>query len=256
MTQPKRGYAICTTPRSGSNYLCELLDSTGTLGNPIEYFSPAALRVRGLPEFSGDREARLRQALCLGATSNGIYGLKLFVDHFDDMARTHWISKLPALSFVYLTREDVLGQAISAARADQTRRYRSTQPAAGPSVYDARAIRANLNYLVTADARWRAFFARNGLAPLLLTYERVADDPLSAITAIAARLDPDGKIEIDRTKVSLKIQRDAETLAWRERFVREHGDPGYLDRPRPPSPFWTPLRSAIKGVVMGRCGKR
>ena len=113
-----------------------------------------------------------------------------------------------------------------------------------------------MNYLVTADARWRAFFARNGLAPLLLTYERVADDPLSAITAIAARLDPDGKIEIDRTKVSLKIQRDAETLAWRERFVREHGDPGYLDRPRPPSPFWTPLRSAIKGVVMGRYGKR
>ena len=110
MTQPKRGYAICTTPRSGSNYLCELLESTGTLGNPIEYFSPAALRVRSLPEFSGDREALLRQALCLGATSNGIYGLKLFVDHFDDMARTHWISKLPALSFVYLTREDVLGQ--------------------------------------------------------------------------------------------------------------------------------------------------
>ena len=226
------------------------------LGHPIEYFSPAALLVRGLPEFPRNREARLAQALDLGTTANGIYGLKLFVDHFDDMAPTQWLSRLPALTLVHLTREDVLGQAISAAKADQTQRYRSTHPAIGPSLYDARAIRANLNYLVMADARWRAFFARNQLAPLRLTYERVAEDPPGAVRAIAARLGLGEQIQIDRTKVSLQIQRDAETLAWRERFCSEHGDLGYLDRPNSRSPFWTALRSAVKGVMTGGRAKR
>jgi LPS sulfotransferase NodH len=250
MTQPMRGYVICTTPRSGSNYLCELLDSTGMLGHPIEYFSPAALRSRGLPEFRGNHQARLAQALRLGATGNGVYGIKVFVDHFDDMARTHWVTKLPAPSFVHLTREDLLGQAISAAKADQTQRYRSTQSASGASSYDARAIRANLDYLVTADARWNLFFARNGIAPLRLVYEQVVDAPLQAIRAVAAGLDPGGDIEIDPERVSLEIQRDAETLAWRERFIAELGDRDYLDRPLSRSQIWTSVRRIVKGVVM------
>ena len=34
-----KGYAICTTIRSGSTWLSELLASTGQLGRPAEYFS-------------------------------------------------------------------------------------------------------------------------------------------------------------------------------------------------------------------------
>jgi LPS sulfotransferase NodH len=32
-----RGYAICTSGRSGSNVLCQYLASTGLLGKPLEY---------------------------------------------------------------------------------------------------------------------------------------------------------------------------------------------------------------------------
>ncbi|MGP8122502.1 MAG: Stf0 family sulfotransferase [Xanthobacteraceae bacterium] len=46
-----RGYAICTMPRSGSNFLCQLLASSGCLGRPLEYFngpeSPVHRRSRG-----------------------------------------------------------------------------------------------------------------------------------------------------------------------------------------------------------------
>ncbi|TPL71848.1 hypothetical protein FJ941_28635 [Mesorhizobium sp. B2-3-13] len=34
-----RGYSICTSPRSGSNFLCQHLSSTGVLGHPLEYFN-------------------------------------------------------------------------------------------------------------------------------------------------------------------------------------------------------------------------
>jgi LPS sulfotransferase NodH len=46
----KRGYAICTSARSGSNWLCYLLSSTGQLGHPREYFNVEARR-RNTPPF-------------------------------------------------------------------------------------------------------------------------------------------------------------------------------------------------------------
>ena len=40
-------YLICTTPRSGSTLLCELLTATGIAGRPDEYFQQ--LRITGMP---------------------------------------------------------------------------------------------------------------------------------------------------------------------------------------------------------------
>ena len=44
---PKISYLICTTPRSGSTLLCELLAASGIAGRPDEYFQQ--LRSTGLP---------------------------------------------------------------------------------------------------------------------------------------------------------------------------------------------------------------
>jgi len=47
-----RAYVICSTPRSGSTLLCELLKSTGVAGRPEEYFE--ARPGTGLPPHPGD----------------------------------------------------------------------------------------------------------------------------------------------------------------------------------------------------------
>ena len=47
MREPADSYLICTTPRSGSTLLCELLECTGIAGRPDEYFQQ--LRSTGLP---------------------------------------------------------------------------------------------------------------------------------------------------------------------------------------------------------------
>src|SRR5215213_3769543 len=44
---PTHSYLICTTPRSGSTLLCELLEGTGVAGRPDEYFQQ--LRATGMP---------------------------------------------------------------------------------------------------------------------------------------------------------------------------------------------------------------
>jgi hypothetical protein len=49
-----RGYAICTSGRSGSNLLGQYLSSTGMLGNPLEYFNGAGRRMLGQPDYPDD----------------------------------------------------------------------------------------------------------------------------------------------------------------------------------------------------------
>src|SRR5258708_7421733 len=97
-----RGYAICTAARSGSNFLDELLTSTGQLGRPMEYFNAVARRATGMPDYPDDPEAQLAAILNLGATPNGVYGVKLFAEQFDAVAATRWPLRLPNLRFVHL----------------------------------------------------------------------------------------------------------------------------------------------------------
>jgi LPS sulfotransferase NodH len=73
-----RGYTICTTPRTGSNFLCELLSSTGVLGRPREYFNGAGRRLHDDPTYPDDPAGQFRRILTMGATPNGVYGLKVF----------------------------------------------------------------------------------------------------------------------------------------------------------------------------------
>jgi LPS sulfotransferase NodH len=104
---PTRAYLICSTPRSGSTFLCELLKSTGVAGRPEEYFearastglpprprdyldglsrteagirddqrpphAPAHSDLRGLDDY----RQHLARTLRLGTTGNGVFGAKL-----------------------------------------------------------------------------------------------------------------------------------------------------------------------------------
>ncbi len=65
-------------PRSGSNYFCELLSSTGILGHPREYFNGAVRRQRDDPTYPDDPLEQIGRILTMGATPNGVYALKLF----------------------------------------------------------------------------------------------------------------------------------------------------------------------------------
>ena len=47
MTEAKRSYLVCATPRSGSTLVCKTLRETGVAGRPEEYFE--ALRSTGRP---------------------------------------------------------------------------------------------------------------------------------------------------------------------------------------------------------------
>jgi trehalose 2-sulfotransferase len=225
----QRGYAICTQPRSGSNMLCQYLSSTDQLGYPLEYFNGPGRRALGLPDFPDAPELQIDAILRMGATPNGVYAVKLFASHFAAFSRrVRWTDQLPNLNFVYLSRDDLLGQAVSWARALQTAQYRSTQPAKRVAVYDSGLIRSQLMTIVRERAQWEAFFARTGIKPLRIIYERFLEDRSSHVDLVADLVDVENPV-VDQGKIDLVIQRDAVTEEWAQRFRAENGDPNELD---------------------------
>lgn len=219
-----KGYAICTEARSGSNYLCQLLASTGTLGRPLEYFNHQGRRAFEDPHYPASRDEQLNMILTRGATPNGVYGVKIFSSQFDQLARVKWTERLPNLHFIHLQRRDVLGQAISRVRAEQTGRFRSYAKGNEQTpYYDREAIARMLSVTAAGHARWRAYFAAKGIAPLDLSYEDIVRDPAGTVSKVASELgEPQGSV--DPSMVDLEIQRDDLNDRWRQRFIREAAD--------------------------------
>jgi LPS sulfotransferase NodH len=226
-----RGYAICTERRSGSIFLCRLLRSTGVLGWPSEYFDANTIRnSRDLPDYPQDAEGQIAQIPHVGATPNGVYGLKLFSHQFDHTKSTRWTERLPGLSFIYLERRDLLGQALSQVRAQQTQQWVASAAPQGEPVYDGPLINRVLALLATAQARWRYYFARNGIPMLHLVYEEVMQSPQASVEAVGRLIGLEERPKVDLGALgALTIQRDALSETWRARYLAEWRDLGVFN---------------------------
>ena len=224
-----RGYVVCATPRSGSNYLCQLLASTGVLGRPREYFNAVGRRKYDDPDYPEDPQLQIQQVLSTGATSNRVYGVKVhafqlapLLDVLDPFA------VLPRVRVVRLRREDTLGQALSWARAQQTSQLRAGDPAEGTAAYDRALIDASLDFLDRENAWWDDHLAQVDVPVLEFLYEDLEADPQREIDRIAA-LFRIRSAAVRREAVDVARQRDDVTARWRERYVAEAGDQSAAD---------------------------
>jgi LPS sulfotransferase NodH len=220
-----RGYAICTLPRSGSNLLCRILNSTGVLGHPNEYFNLRTMRTE-FEDYTYVPEEQLKEILRLGATANGVYGVKIFPYEFDRIRAIQWAKRLPSLSFINLVRLDVLGQAISNVRARQTDQWWAHDPIKAEPVYDFELLTSAVRTILRGRARWSYYFARNGVPVLHLFYEQITQAPQQCCEAVGAFLGLETAPVMDPGLVNMVIQRDAINEEWRARFTAEAGDLG------------------------------
>jgi LPS sulfotransferase NodH len=219
--QPRK-ILICSTPRSGSYLLCRQMINAG-LGIPHEYFNPIVMRqmaprlglgsdIRGLtwwPRSWKDRLllrhrqgpaaelAFLRKYLRFLLTKRcqgGIFAAKV---HFRDYRRTLdnpvGDELLKDTLFIQLHREDILKQAVSEHFGQLTGQWGidesvTTTPASNPNFLDPAAVDRAVNDLADQDRGWRVFFARRGIIPMCISYERLCEDPFSFLEAIARRI--------------------------------------------------------------------
>ncbi|MFX0541158.1 Stf0 family sulfotransferase [Roseovarius sp. S4756] len=243
-------YIICTTPRSGSTLLCSLLSATGCSGKPDSHFhepsSDAWLADFDLvrSDYASDPDAlaaAVDAAKARGRGATNIFGLRLQQSSFDFLMNQLGVICPRAVDdrerieaafgptlYIHLTRADLLDQAVSYVRAQQTglwhrapdgRELERLAPPARAS-YDRDAISAQLDALRIANAAWERWFEREGLIPLHLTYEGLAADPQGTLALILARLGLDLKaavgVQPGVARLADEVSRD-----WKARFMAE-----------------------------------
>lgn len=215
---------ICSTPRSGSYLLSRYMINSG-LGVPHEYFNPFVIRqmaprlgfqeriqtLKWRPPGRADRLG-LRQAeraaehdflkayievLIRRRCQGGVFAAKI---HFRDFHKVLDNAVGRALLdkglFIFLYRENLLGQAISERFGQLTGRWGTddavtTPPATNPDFFDNEAIDRAIEDLSEQERRWRVFLARNGVSPMSISYERLCQDPFGFVSAVAGQLGVD-----------------------------------------------------------------
>lgn len=228
--QAERGYLICTTPRSGSTYFCDLLRVTGKLGKPHEFFSAWMMQRLGRPDCYGPVTEHLELVQTHGCTANGIFGAKVFRPNMEVLSPGAILAAMGNPAILFLERMDLVSQAISFTRSAMTRAFRVEDADVRAPEYDAVLIRGYLEFLVRDNAAWRLWFARQGITPLHVTYEDLVVDPQRVIDGIARKLGVNGPVPIDPATLRVRIQRDELNAQWRERFLAsEHGVPDFAD---------------------------
>ena len=230
-----RSYSIAFTPRSGSNAICHLLAQSG-VGAPGELFQEPLGNHEHFPRRDGqdflDRFFRLieRHQAC------GIFGAKMSHDHraaVDELLveaipgyRT-LDDVLPNHRWVWLTRRDKILQAISLCRAETSNSWVHTQQISVKSQnfkYDYLEILSRFLLLSAADLAWDIYFSKYDIVHYKIIYEDFFTDSEHGLNQLADYLGgvPKGFREGRVLPIApLQIQRDAESLEMRERFIAD-----------------------------------
>lgn len=241
MTLP--GYILCATPRSGSTLLCALLTATGVAGRPKSYFRAQsrpgyAARFQVAPD---DLTAYLGAVRGTGHKAGGRVAVRLMAE-----ARRPLLAELQArlgagsdaalltralgpVVYIHLSRQDVVEQAISRLRAEQSglwHRWRDGGEILPPSrpgglVYDPDALAAHVRCLRRWEDDWQTWFSAQGIRPHRVEYEDLARDPRGVLSAVLTAIGADPAHAAGVTVSNERLADDL-TRAWAARFRAEH----------------------------------
>lgn len=224
---------ICSQKRTGSTLLGTMLGQVGLVGACLEAFDrqtvmPNVVFPRtghgGLDEVEADVAAyvaRLRRAF---AAPGKPLALKLHWEHME-----HWQRRgldldrhFPQARYVFCTRGDVVMQAISLVKANQTLSFVASQAPQAEPAYSFEAIDAAVNRIMAQVNAWQDYFRQRGITPLRVTYESLSRDRQAALRAVAPLLGVAVDEEVlRRLEPELEIQRDGVNAAWRARYVAD-----------------------------------
>ncbi|MEM8685680.1 MAG: Stf0 family sulfotransferase [Pseudomonadota bacterium] len=236
---------------NGSTLLCRLLAATAIAGKPASYFHEPSVA-----EWANDLDLRLDPALpepqalsrifdavvSQGSAGTGLFGLRLQRHSFDFFMRKLAVvqpgfqsdqDRLTAAfgrtSFIYLSRRNKVDQAVSYVKAglsglwhaapDGTELERLSEPQ--PLVYDASRIGASVAQFTAFDRQWEDWFQAEGIAPLRLTYEALAECPQKVLSTVLDHFGLDAGAAAGVQPGVAKLA-DGVSAEWVRRYRAEH----------------------------------
>ncbi len=249
---------IASEPRSGSTLLADALTDTGLFGVPHEYLIyPEIGRARrelGVPRPTPGERWRIPVRRILGrpdwwavsdfrpedlprlvdelvhrrTSANGMFSLKIHWRTYSMMSRRFGFDfdMLPQpIRWVHLERTDVVAQAVSFVKAQQTGVFGVRGPAATETAtslaYDDDVLVGAYVKMVAGREGWRAFFSGLGVDTINVGYEELRDHYAATVGRVASSLGwPLDRVPDPR----LRRQADALNEQWTDRFRERHAD--------------------------------
>ena len=270
---PLRSYVICTTPRTGSYLLCEALKSTGIAGNPNEYLSGAYQQYWASRWGTHEYPAYLRRVRRLATTPNGVCGVKVHsvqLEHFlRQVARKPMVPIgerreilerwFPGPRYVWLRRENRLRQAISYARAVQTKVWWDTDQPPAPYdrprlealTFDRGLIDRSVRQLEQGDDAWRQYFELHGLEPLVVSYEQMIGDLHVTLRRLMVHIGLDLPNSFRVPPSRFRPQSDATTEDWLDRYQGRIADADHSSTARAQPALRPTSSSTANGSLAG-----
>ena len=250
----QRLLAIASVERTGSTLLCSILRGTKAAGAPEEYLNIQTKNFARLRKTTGAPKLRFsRLPLAVArmisgrypwkdissfsqtsfldylhaiarerTTPNGVFGVKMhwnqYKRHMLDLGLDVNVWNVP-VSWVRITREDEIRQAISFVRAAQSESWNSNMQAVREPIYDAGAIISALDRITEENSQWDDHFAVQGIVPLHITYEQLTRDMDTTVRKVMSFIGtPIEEVPAPQTKK----QSDTTSKEWAQRFVAEH----------------------------------
>ncbi len=240
-------YFICSTPRSGSTLLCDLLKQTGVAGRPNSFYRAPSIAeyaeywgIEAEPGLEFERRY-MAAAIKHGTRDTGMFGMRLhglslfellgrlamlYPGEATDKARLSVAFGTPL--YVRLRRADKVAQAISRVKAEQSGLWHRhadgaerelIKPYEAP-IYDAARLRASITETVEHEAVFDAWAAGQGITPLDVTYEALSADPHGTLAMILDALGRDPALA-ERAQVQTARLADTMSVEWAVRYRAE-----------------------------------
>jgi LPS sulfotransferase NodH len=183
--------------------LCSLLSSTGVAGQPESYFREPDRRRwasrfgLGVTDEDDVNDVDfVRAVVRAGSTGNGVFAARIMwgtMHRLVEGLRSHigahrdvdvLESALGPLRFVHLERSDVVAQAVSWARAEQTGFWQQGDRSDATAELDLDQVERLVATVHEHNEAWRTWFAAQDVEPLRLTYESLASSPVETVTRV------------------------------------------------------------------------
>ncbi len=221
--KPKHNYLICFTNRSGSTLLAMTLAKTNAMGIPGEMLNPEPLsharQKHGIASFNEFLDFKIQTT-----TKQGAFGAKVGIHQLAYLAKHGYLKdKLSSPRFIYITRKDIVMQAVSLYIAWQTGAWSSnTRTAATPPKYSMEGIAQQLKSILTIQAQFEAFFAAHQIKPLRLTYEAIEADLETKAFQVCRYVGIPHPRKLQFTYPGLQKQRTELNEEWAAQFIAEY----------------------------------
>jgi LPS sulfotransferase NodH len=212
---------IASTPRSGSHMLGHILYHSGRFGYPLEYLNSANFKEWKRIFNTRDADSTLQEIIRHRTSPNGVFSIKMHYSHLGNLDGFNSLLELfPGVRFVVLHRADLVGQAVSLAKASQTGVWISGQRQQGEARYDYGRIKDALFQVILEGSKWMALLESQGTEYLNVCYEMVCADPKRIVNDISKWL---GLPEADETKHEPRTQKqfDSRNAEWGSKFLEE-----------------------------------